>query len=330
MSEYAWDSIFAVHKFFADSDISIEHVKEIWYSNYDPWYSTPLTCFGIYKSITGHLFKPNSLLNNEVFNIKYLFLVALDLQDISSIKNLHKIEIIDCSLNDINNLDPLKHLTQLRKIEAAKNKINQLDPLSNLINLELLELMDNDISDISALFQLINLKELYLGGNKIQNISSLSNLTKLIKLDLSYNEINDITPLSSLPKLKVLQLNGNNLQINKIIELGKSLRNCKIFFGSEDFTLDFNPWIGYLYLKIINNFEVPFLISYDSNQNVKHITVALVDYTFKAKINAIEEMKNICRTLVLTNDRNNYINRDIKRELFFEETSTYVRGQFDY
>jgi internalin A len=331
MTEYNWNSIFAVHEYFAKSDISYDHLNKIWYGKYDPWLTVPLTCFGLYKEITGHYFKQTvSSGKNSLYEIKYLFLTAMSLEDIYPIRELTNLEIIDSSLNNIDSLVPIKNLKHLKRVDFTQNKISNLEPLSNLTDLETLWLQDNRITDISPLFQLINLKELWLAGNKIQDIRFLSKLKQLKKLDLSYNQIGDIDELANLKNLEVLKLNGNNLNTSKVTALGKSLRKCKIFFGSEDIELDSNPWSGYLYFKIINDFEVPFLVNLNTDQNVRHTNIALIDKSFKSKINAIEEMKNICRTLVNIEDRNDYVIRDIKRELFFEETHDYVRAQFDY
>jgi hypothetical protein len=190
--------------------------------------------------------------------------------------------------------------------------------------------MDNQVTNISPLFRLTNLKELGLAGNKIHDLLGLSVLKDLQELDLSYNEITNIIALKKLKRLNVLRLNGNNISIDKIIELGKIIRNCKIYMDYQGIDYDFNPENGYLYLKEINSVEVPFFVNYKDRGNVIHITVALLDKNFKSERYIMNAMKDICREIVNDSDRENYIIRDLKREHFFEETSHFVRAQFDY
>jgi len=258
-------------------------------------------------------------------DIKYFFLKGLELEDVFALQSFPNVSIVDCeSGNSVDSLVPLKNLKNLKELYFSGNKINNLEPLSELKQLEVLDLSDNRLTYIKELCALINLKKLYLDTNKIYDITFLSNLTSLEELDISRNEISDIKSLSKLKRLKVLRLSYNHLNDEKIIELGKQIRSCKIYFESPLFEL------GYLLIKEIDYIDVPFFVSHIYNPNVGHCRVALLDDRFKSKRNIIDEMKTICREVVNSSNRENLIIRDLKREHFFEESSEYVRAQFDY
>ena len=329
--ERSWNSILAVHEYFSKAKISINHLNKIWSANIDPESIYLPDCLTLYEIIT------DEIIDNEIAfdakanpTIKYLFLRALFLEDIFPVKDLFNLEVIDCSVeNSIDSLVPLKRLSKLREIHASKNNINNLEPISEMLSLQVLDLSANRITSIYKLYNLKTLKELLLNGNNIQDVSTLSNLSLLEHLDLSFNDVNSIKPLASLKKLQFLNLQGNNLDCKQIIELGKQIRQCRIFFDLIDVDRQI---YGYLMIKNINGIEIPFLINSSDIRvnNAHHVYVKLLDNKIKININIIELMKNIIRDIVVTTERSASFLQQYKREHFFEEGLTFVRGQFDY
>jgi len=107
--------------------------------------------------------------------------------------NITKLELINCNIKDITSL---KYLTNLKMLNLNKNQIN-LDclircPISSLINLETLNLSENQITDISSISNLTNLTKLFLNKNQIIDITPISNLYLEI-LDLDNNQITDFS-----------------------------------------------------------------------------------------------------------------------------------------
>lgn len=157
---------------------------------------------------------------------------ATNFEAIATLKNLEKLELINC---DISDASPLSGLTKLRILNLEQNSITDLTPLASLTNLEELNL-DNQVEksvkhqaladgtidrytgyvqghlvNLSPLTSLTKLKTLNLSRNSIEDVSPLNSLSKLIEVDLSINKITDISSLSqsSLPRLLELVLQGN-------------------------------------------------------------------------------------------------------------------------
>lgn len=327
MSEYDWNSIINVHKYFAHANLSFKFLKKF----ENGGFQEIITCFGIYWEITGQLYTQIKVTSNiSDDDITFFLLQGLGLDEIYCLQKFKNLVIIDChGGNAIDSIVPLKNLYKLRELYLGRNRINNLKPIFNLKNLEILDLNDNLLVSISELSYLINLKKLDVSGNTIYDLSPLSNLEQLEELNISFNNITEITNLNTLKQLKWLDLHGNNLKTSHIVELAKILNHCIIFM---DYTDAEDQEFGFVFIKLIENVEVPFLIcsSEKRSSNVDHVSVRLLDNTVKFKGNIIEEMKGICRNIILTKERATDFIQEYKREHFFEETSTYVRGQFDY
>jgi Leucine-rich repeat (LRR) protein len=80
-----------------------------------------------------------------------------ELDALSHLTGLKKIQLDDCDLNEVTFLKPL---VNLKEISLTKNPIYDISPLGSIPNLEYLRLGQNAVSDFSPLLSLPNLKEL--------------------------------------------------------------------------------------------------------------------------------------------------------------------------
>lgn len=139
-----------------------------------------------------------------------------------------ELEKMGVSSLDINGISSVKTLTRL---DLPSTGLTDISPLSSLVNLQQLNLMGNSISDLTPLASLENLQELYLTGNSISDITPLASLTNLTYLSIMDNDITDITPLLSLKNLKTLKLKGfddDNISDEDIERLREALPDCEI------------------------------------------------------------------------------------------------------
>ena len=101
------------------------------------------------------------------------------------------IKIIALTLTDsqIDDLSPLAGLEKLQVVLLDNNQITDLRPLSGLSNLEALNLANNQITDLTPLQTLEGLKELNLSNNQITDLTPLQTpaLEGLKELNLSNN-----------------------------------------------------------------------------------------------------------------------------------------------
>ena len=121
---------------------------------------------------------------------------CLNINDISKVSNLTKLQRLWIGRTSITSLDPIKELTTLKELDTNYNRnIKSIEPLKNLVNLEGLYCYGCSISDISPLSNLTKLVSLRIADNNIQDIAVISKLTVLKALDASYNHISDATPV---------------------------------------------------------------------------------------------------------------------------------------
>lgn len=140
-----------------------------------------------------------------------LNLYNLGISDISFLKYLTNLTILNLLENQISDIAPLKDLINLTHLILRNNQINNITALQNHKKLLKLDLSFNQISDISAIKKITSLTHLYLPGNKIQDISHVKHLANVIKLGLWRNQITDISPIKNLKNLAGLGLDQNEI-----------------------------------------------------------------------------------------------------------------------
>ncbi len=84
-------------------------------------------------------------------NLIYLSFRSNEIRDISSLKDLKKLKILDLFDNRIQDISALKDLKELKELNLSYNQIQDISVLKNLPQLEKLNLNDNKISDFSVL-----------------------------------------------------------------------------------------------------------------------------------------------------------------------------------
>jgi hypothetical protein len=107
-------------------------------------------------------------------------------------------------------MQELSRLVNLTRLELKVCEITNINALSRLANLTHLDLRFNNITELAALESLANLTYLNLSHNNITNVQSLEFLTRLTELNLASNDISDISALyGRLPNLRNLYLYDN-------------------------------------------------------------------------------------------------------------------------
>ncbi|WP_373498459.1 leucine-rich repeat domain-containing protein [Desulfococcus sp.] len=156
----------------------------------------------------------DSLDLSPIKNLTKLTIINFDrvyIKDTSAFKDLKELEVIYINQAQPIDLISLSGLTKLKKLNLPDKQIDDITPLSGLTNLNQLFLGGNNISDITPLSGLTNLNQLSLGGNNISDLNPLSGLTNLNRLELGGNNISDLNPLSGLTNLNELMLQNNNI-----------------------------------------------------------------------------------------------------------------------
>ena len=103
-----------------------------------------------------------------------------DIADISAVKDMKKLVMLDISTNSVKDLTPIEGLTSLERLNAANNEISELPDMSNLEKLTAVDLSENQLTNVDELAKLTNLEEINLSGNDgLTDITALAALTSL-------------------------------------------------------------------------------------------------------------------------------------------------------
>lgn len=180
-------------------------------------------------------------LGNNPLGYDFTSMSGNSLESLGRLKNLKKLDLIDCSLEDVSGLSALGDYQNLVELNLASNFVEDLSPLSNIISLKHLDLYYNCVSDISPLAGLVNLEYLNLGMNynyysycsisdisaleqlvdlkdlnceeawDLEDIEVLGHLSKLERLNLNYCMLQDVSNLNSLTSLRELHIDDNSI-----------------------------------------------------------------------------------------------------------------------
>lgn len=105
-----------------------------------------------------------------------LFLRGENISDLSPLKDLTTLQVLDIRGNRVSDLSPLKDLFQLRQLFIHNTEVADLSPLKNFEFLETLTIDRTRVIDIKPLTFLLNIKLINLGFNQIQDLSPLKGL----------------------------------------------------------------------------------------------------------------------------------------------------------
>ncbi len=146
-------------------------------------------------------------------NIKYLFLRGggvANLNDISGLTNLVDFEYLQSNLEDIS---ILVNMEKLERVWIKETKIKNISALSSLPNLKELHVSDNPtLTTLGAQFTAPKLTNLNVSNCGLTSLNELSGLPELTSLLAGDNYISDVSFIPTLPKLETLQLSGNCIE----------------------------------------------------------------------------------------------------------------------
>ncbi len=135
-----------------------------------------------------------------------LYLVDQDLtdSDLSNLKYMVDLTVLDLSGNRITNLSVLSQLPALTEVHLEKTSVTDITVLSQLYHLEWLSLAGSPVSDLTPLKHLTELHYLDLSGTKVEDLSPVAGLTNITQMDISSSKVSDLTPLTGYEKLRLL------------------------------------------------------------------------------------------------------------------------------
>ena len=164
-------------------------------------------------------------------NLKYLDLCGNAIEDLTPIRDLREIEVLNLSKNMLRDIQALREFRQLR-LDISRNNLYTMDisALAGMINLEELNLERSKVDNLVYLENVKKLKKLYVG---IENgpfpLSILGMLDELKELHMNKMWLYDIADLTYLKHIEVLDVSTNLFcDLSPLQYMKDSLRNLNI------------------------------------------------------------------------------------------------------
>jgi hypothetical protein len=115
----------------------------------------------------------------------------------------------DQSLTDISKL---KFLPAINVVDVSFTGVSDLSPITALKGLGYLDVSSSNVTNISVLAELPHLGLVALSKTKIASLTPLANKTRMFSLDLKDTKITDLSELKTCRELRFLYLGGTRLE----------------------------------------------------------------------------------------------------------------------
>ena len=126
------------------------------------------------------------------------------IDDLSPLRNLIKIESLDCSGSAVTSLQPLQYSISLTSVDFSNTMISDITPLANLRKLEKLNFSGTPADSLEKIAALVNLRDLRFSKTMVSDIQTISAFQELRIINLSNTNVSDLSPLKGLEKLERL------------------------------------------------------------------------------------------------------------------------------
>lgn len=170
---------------------------------------------------------------------------ALDINhnpDINELKEILKIESVDCENTSIISLEPLQYLTKLRKLNCSRTEIISLEKIRNLTLIDELNCSGTKIKNIEPISKFSNLWILKCFNTPIINLQGMEELYSLEYFYCSDTMIEDVEPLRNLTKLKLVDCSNTRLKTDEPLRHLKDYKNIvKVYNTDYSNVKEFDP-----------------------------------------------------------------------------------------
>jgi Leucine-rich repeat (LRR) protein len=138
---------------------------------------------------------------------KRIFKQAIDINhspDEEELKEILKLEEVDCSGSSIISIEPLQYLKKLRRLNCSNTSIISLEKIGSLVLIDELDCSLTKIKSLKPISNFKNLWSLKCFKTSLITLDGVENLTGLEYLYCSDTEIDSLEPLAGLNKLKLV------------------------------------------------------------------------------------------------------------------------------
>lgn len=185
---------------------------------------------------------------NEMENLESINISNTLIDDLTPLRNLKKLKILDCSGSSVTSLFALRYLTSLVEIDISNTQIEDIEVLSGFKELSKIYLSGSAVKTLDGLGDCLSLTHLEASQTIINNISPLSGLNMLSDLNISNSSIISLIGIDSVPNLQNLNIDSTN-----VIDIGP-LGNCSnlsVLQANSTLVSDLSPLKDVKKLKVI-------------------------------------------------------------------------------
>ncbi|KAI9487209.1 MAG: hypothetical protein EXX96DRAFT_552266 [Benjaminiella poitrasii] len=141
---------------------------------------------------------------------------------IAGLKDLEQLTLLNLSHNKFKDFTGFQHFNTLNVLNVSHNKLVHMSPhITRVKQLKALILNNNELLEIENIEALHQLNTLVVSHNKIDTVPKLSSNAELTKFSAAHNQLTIVPDFSHNPLLKEIRLNDN-----KITEIPETLRKC--------------------------------------------------------------------------------------------------------
>lgn len=161
-----------------------------------------------------------------------LSISGTSVEDLSPLRSLSKLEVLDCSHTAVHSLEPLHYSLNMKELNVEDTWVEDISIAATFKKLQVLNGSFTPVRHLESLAGLPELSELRLSHTLVSQLNPLQDLTQLAVLDLSHTQVDSLTQLSGLTGLKYLNI--GNTQVNDL----EPLRNL---ISLQFIYLDYTP-----------------------------------------------------------------------------------------
>lgn len=170
------------------------------------------------------------------------------IDDLGPLRNLINIESLDCSGTPVTSIAPLQYSLSLKRLDVSNTRIADGALVSNLRNLEILIFSNTPTDSINALSSMTNLRDLRFDNTYVSDLSPLSGLINLQIINASGSYIKDLSPLEGLTNLERLYI--SNTSVSSLDSLSE-LNNLQTIYLDSTSVNSLQPLSGLAKLESI-------------------------------------------------------------------------------
>lgn len=150
--------------------------------------------------------------------------------DLSPIRNMSRLEDLNCSNTGARDISPISGLVRLKKLNISGNPVSDLASMTALANLIHLDISNTPVSKIDALRNLTAMEHLNLSGTAIKKLDPLAGMTSLKRLEIYNTGINNLKPLAGLVSLRYLACYNTKLSAKKVAAFRDIMPTTEVVF----------------------------------------------------------------------------------------------------